>query len=359
MTVESIGSFDTVVDCDFHLTEEVDDLVPYLEPPFDRMQRHGYSFSSHVYPSPGLFHAPSNLGTAKKDVVKGPSDVIAGLEKVGSDRPILSPTQNLLLGGVNHDQLAVALASAYNRYLLDVFLDENDEFFGELLVAPQRPVRAAEEIDDLCDERGIVAVMLPGSLTHPPLGHERYDPIYESAERNGLPIMLHNAAAGILGLPFQFDGLRRHLSVHLVAHPVIHMIHLASLVTQGVPERFPDLRWVVQEAGLGWFPYFMHRFDHDYNANRQDAPLLSNPPSDYLREQFYLTTQPIEGTASPAYVRQVVHHLNDGRNVMFSSDHPHVDFDHSNQLLRALGNDFDDETLEYIYGKTAMEIFPF
>ncbi len=47
------------------------------------------------------------------------------------------------------------------------------------------------------------------------------------------------------------------LVLHAVSHAFEQMLACAQLVTQGVMERHPDLRFVFLEAGGGWAPYWL------------------------------------------------------------------------------------------------------
>lgn len=362
--LRSVDDLDVIVDCDVHLTERQEDILPYIGSPFAEMLERNpagddYGYLSSFYPSPG-FLTPVHTGKVQSDTVRTAEQVKDGMEMLGTDRAVITPTQNLYLGCVQHDELAAALASAYNEFLLDRILEPESGLYGAILVAPQRPDLAAEEIDRLADESGIIAAFVPSGGVSPPLGHRRYDPIYDACERAGLPLMMHNAAGTMMmSFPLQFQGFSRYLSSHVPAHAMQHMTHLSSMLTHGVPVRYPDLEFVIQEAGLGWIPYLMRRFDHEYSAKREDAPLLEQPPSEYLRDQFYFTSQPVEGADDPEYIRSIVSLFGGESNLLFSSDYPHLDFDHSGALFNMLRGQLDDEALANIYGETATEVFDF
>ncbi|MFB6124098.1 MAG: amidohydrolase family protein [Haloferacaceae archaeon] len=361
--VTGVADLDVVVDCDAHLTEHQEDILPYLPSPFAEMVGGGldsddYGYIGSFYPSAG-FLTPVNMGKIESEAVKSREAVREGMAMLDTTRTVLTPTQNLYLGCVQHPELAAALATAYNEWFLDTIAAPDDGLSGACLVAPQRPHDAAEEIDERADEDAVCAVFLPSGGVDPPLGKEQYHPIYEAAEDNGLPVMMHNAAGTMmLSFSHQFQGFDRYLSSHVPAHAMQHMVHLSSLLTKGVPELF-DVDFVVQEAGIGWIPYFVRRFDHEYRAKREDAPLLEQLPSEYVRDQFYFTSQPVEGADDPQYVADTIRHFGGEDSLLFSSDYPHLDFDHSADLFRILKSQFDVETVRKVYGETALEVFDF
>ncbi|QHS15675.1 amidohydrolase family protein [Halopenitus persicus] len=361
--VRSLDDLGTIVDTDFHLTERQEDIFPYLESPFDEMLTASggddYGYLGRVYPAHGMVYSVT-MGKADSETVRTREDILEGRDLIGWDKAIATPTQNLYLGAVHHDDLAAGLATAYNNWLLDEIIDTDEGIHGAAVVAPQKPVKAAEEVDRRADEDGIVAVMIPSGSVDPTLGNERYYPIYEACERAGLPIKMHNAGGTMMTrFPSTWKSMTRALPVHATSHNMMHQTNLADMLTQGVPERFPDLEFIVQESGLGWYPYFMRRMDHDYMGAKWDAPLLEKLPSEYLDDQFYLTSQPVEGADDPAYLNSVMRLFDGDENLMFSSDYPHFDFDNTDALLRILRSEFDGQALRNVYGETAADVYPF
>ena len=69
---------------------------------------------------------------------------------------------------------------------------------------------------------------------------------------------------------------------------------LASLVLEGVFERFPKLKMVMIEAGFGWAPSLAWRLDKVWQRLQSEVPHVKRPPSEYIREQVWWTTQPME-----------------------------------------------------------------
>ena len=65
------------------------------------------------------------------------------------------------------------------------------------------------------------------------------------------------------------------------------------------------------------------------------APQLSRLPSEYFREHFWLSTQPIEEPHNPRHLVQSIEFAQMTDRVMFSSDYPHWDFDSPVKALPA------------------------
>ena len=124
-----------------------------------------------------------------------PEEKLAEMREFGIDYGVLDPTLNLGLPTVENSRVAVALANASSSWILDEYTDEDEAFVANVLVPHKRPAEAAEEIDRRAGEDGIVGVQIPSTGVLPPLSDPRYDPIYEAAEDDGLPVVLHGGTS--------------------------------------------------------------------------------------------------------------------------------------------------------------------
>ena len=93
---------------------------------------------------------------------------------------------------------------------------------------------------------------------------------------------------------------------------------LASMVTDGLFERFPRLKVVSVEAGCGFAPYLMDRLDAKYEVFEGLVPLKERP-SEYIRRNCYFVAEPLERTVGMAL------ELVGQDRIMWGSDYPHID----------------------------------
>jgi predicted TIM-barrel fold metal-dependent hydrolase len=109
---------------------------------------------------------------------------------------------------------------------------------------------------------------------------------------------------------------------------------LSSLVFEGVFERLPKLRVVVMEGGLGWIPSFKARMDKNWKRMRSEVPHVKRPPSEYVQEQVWFTTQPMEETGSSASLLDLFERIGWDR-LLFATDYPHWDYDDPRTAFKA------------------------
>jgi len=153
------------------------------------------------------------------------------------------------------------------------------------------------------------------------LGDERFTPIYEEAQRLDVMLAVHASGSHLGGAGV--DLFPRFIQAHTCSHPFGQMRQLTSIVFEGIPERFPDLRIAFLEAGAGWAPYWMERMDDEYDKRGEvEAPLLKKKPSDYVRSgKIYFSCEADEWLLPQALERV-------GENqIVYASDFPH--WDHS------------------------------
>ena len=222
-------------------------------------------------------------------------------------------------------ELGAALATAVNDWQVAEWLDPEPRLRASIAVAPEDPIAAAAEVERCARDKRFVQVFMPGR-THEPLGRKKYWPIYEVAAKHGLHIMSH--AFGSYGNPITGAGQASFYVEEHVGPAQAAQANIISLVTEGVFERFPTLKFVSVENGFGWIPSLMWRMDATYKLLKGEVPHLKRLPSEYIREHVYLTTQPVEEPHRPEQFLQLLDQYGDMvSNILFASDYPHWDSD--------------------------------
>lgn len=341
----------TIVDTDVHLRLSRFEIAEYTEEPYATQLR-----NPNYSPFPGSGWDRSLGEKIEYQDIDGPEDIDETLVRdFGIDHPIINATS--LLTRLPQSDLAVACMSAVNDILIEKYLDDYSHFYGLATIATQRPEKAAEELDRLADEKQIVGAYICTTGPREPLGDVRYDPIYEAAESNGLHIAFHGSAGAFMfDFPKQNQGLEKFLSVHTLAHPWSQMLTVTSLLVQGTPVKFPDLNFVFLESGVGWVPYLMYRLNGEYAKRRSEAPLLEKSPEEYVRDQFYFSSQPVGEPNDPNHMNKMLEVLGT-ENLVFSSDYPHWDFDHPEAFDKHLKATFTKEEREQVLHGNAERAF--
>jgi predicted TIM-barrel fold metal-dependent hydrolase len=363
--LRSVEDLDIIVDTDAHLTEKAEQMVPYMEEPYSEMftaaAEQDVNIAKPSYPKDELFRDLG--GKIQWDDINTAEAQDEMMDRFGLDYAIITPTLNLYLPIFSDKRYAHALAKAYNDFIVDNFLDKegHDGFKAAITVSPLDPEYAAQEIERLADHPDFVAVIIGSTGTYPALGDRRYEPIWEAVDAADLPLLLHGATGSYVSAHPQIKrALESYAELHVISHPLSQMIQMSSIVGQGIPERYPDIDVVFQEAGVGWIPYTMYRMDMEFEKRRGEVPRIGQKPSRYITNPdgpFYFTSQPMAEPDQTEHLAQLINMFNGQEKLMFSTDYPHYDFDTPEELFNMIRGHFDEEAVEKIFGGTAMKVF--
>lgn len=231
------------------------------------------------------------------------------LDEAGVDMQVVT----LTAPGTNVEtpERAVELAEIINDGMADVVAEHGDRFraLGHLpLVDPEA---AATELDRVLGELELPGVMLFSNADGVPLANESFWPLYERANEAGAVLYIHPT------YPVGVEVMREHMLMPLVGFLFDTTLAAAHLVFAGIPERYPDIRWVLCHTG-GAIPFLAERLDRGYEAFSRCRENITRPPSEYLREFTFDTVN-----FDPACLRLAVDFAGADR-VVAGSDYPHM-----------------------------------
>ena len=243
------------------------------------------------------------------------------MDAMGLDYQIVFPTPMLVLGMHPQDDIEAAVGRAYNRWLVEEILPQDERIKGLLYLPFNTPQACIDIVRDFGDAKGVIGFTVT-STRNKPVHHDSYMRLYSLIEETGKPLAFHSGFHW--GDP-SFLQLNRFISMHAISFVHYSLIHLTNWVINGLPERFPRLKLVWVESGLAWIPFAMQRLDHEFMMRVCEAPMLKRPPSEYIREMFF-TTQPLEKT-NMKLLQATFEAINAETQLLFASDWPHWDFD--------------------------------
>jgi predicted TIM-barrel fold metal-dependent hydrolase len=223
------------------------------------------------------------------------------LDECGIDAQIMFPNTIGLggqdLGGV--DDLAL------RRLAVEIYNDagaEMQEVSGNRLLP--LPVMPAWDIDACVVEarrvagqgaRGINMTTDPDDLGAPDLANRAWDPFWAVCEELHLPVHFH-IGASVTGMnfygryfwPSHPDNTKLAIGGSLLFIGNARVV--TNLILSGIFDRFPGLKAVSVESGIGWIPFILETLDYEMSENApRELAQLAKPPSEYFRTNMYAT----------------------------------------------------------------------
>jgi len=298
------------IDADGHVMEHQMEIKQYLEAPYDRLPWTTHS----MFPAVDGFVRGFSRLTEEDD--PDADRWVAFLDQCGIKETYLYPSVALACGLIQDREWAAVMARAYNRWIHDKFMRVSPRLKGLAVVPVQNVTAAVIELRRAVTELGMPGAVLPSvTVFDKHYGHGDYDPLYDEAQRLGCALAIHGTVSQRIGID-NSDNLFKTITLE---HPVSQLIQFTDMMTEGVFERFPELRVAFLEAGAGWVPYMMDRMDEGYERRgKRWCKVLTKKPSEYVRSGNIFFSCEVEEKTLPT----VLSIVGDDK-VFFASDFPH------------------------------------
>ncbi len=249
---------------------------------------------------------------------------LADMDRDGVDATVMyGPIVPLL---IKDPELRQVCYRAYNEWLAEFCATAPKRLVGAGLIPIDDPEAAAEEVRHL-KRLALRTGMLLAARVELPLWDRAWDPLWEAAAGTGIVLGFH-LGGGLRTVTFSGPkaadagnmGVRVSCSTLQMDEP------LAAVVFSGALERYPALRIVLAETGIGWLPYMIERMDDTYQKfldageywRAHGGLRLTMEPSAYFRRQVWATFQ-------TDYAGLRLLDVLGERRVMWASDYPHAD----------------------------------
>jgi len=222
-------------------------------------------------------------------------------------------------------ELMLACVRAYNDFLLDWIAPDPRRFIPIMATPFWDPVASAAEIRRGA-ARGLKGVLFTGEPQKsglPLLGDAHWDPIWTAAQECNLPISFH-IGSGDFEEHFSADRLSVHGIGPTVVRSTVAILlengqQIVDLLLCGVLPRFPDLKFISVESGIGFIPFILEAVDHcfEYSQVRREKPQFTMKPSQYFARQVY-GCYFFEEYAPQTMIERI-----GADNILFETDYPH------------------------------------
>ena len=252
-----------------------------------------------------------------------PSERLTALDADGIDAEVLFPNDPASFHQFGDAEFELACVQAYNDATAE-WKNSSDRFIPLAMVpllggieVTVSEVRRAANIG----HRGINMLALPSLLVKelPHINDPYWYPLWDACQNFDTPIHLHASAGLARKITFpEWDGYtpyQQHaaFTVPTAAWPAQI---IPNIIFSGIAYRFPRLKWVFAETGIGAVSCAKSACDHEWERRRLWRYGLDARPSELIRQQvlvnFWYEQAGIE-------LREEV----GLDNIMWESDYPH------------------------------------
>lgn len=241
------------------------------------------------------------------------------------------------------------LARLLNDRLAEVVRQHPTRFAGLAAVAPQDPEGAAREIDRAINGLKLNGVIVNSHTNGEYLDEKKYWPILEAAAACNAPIYIHpRTPSRSMARPYQDYALENAIW----GYQADTALHGVRLIMSGAFDAFPNLKIVLGHGGEG-IPYWLHRLDymHSRSSNWMARPKLKGLPSDYFRNNFFVTTSGQNWNPVLQFCLEVL----GTDNVMWAIDYPYQGSAEAVEFMDAAP--IPDDEKRKVYSLNARRVF--
>jgi uncharacterized protein len=216
-------------------------------------------------------------------------------------------------GRIQDVELRQASIQAYNSWFKELLDESGRRLIGLPILPLTSPEDAVSELNRVA-KLGFHGVYFDCWSAPKPMHDECWDPIWAAAAEADIAISLHVGG----GVRTAQPGNPQRNQAHIFASAFDTQLDepFASIVF-AIADRYPRVKFILAESGLGWVAYYLHRMDRYDTKGFPREFDLSVPPSEIFRRQMYATFQDEEEGG----IRRIPEIGID--NVMWASDYPH------------------------------------
>jgi len=205
------------------------------------------------------------------------------------------------------------LCKVYNQSIADVVKRHTGRFIGAGILPVDSPDQFGNELNRIQD-LNLKVVSLASSYEGKYLDDAIFDPVYEFAQKNRMPIHVHSQIMNPIGE----ERVRDPLLSPVLEYVFDVSMCIGKMMMSGTFIKFPEVNFIFAHYG-GVLPLVKERFDTTYAMlrKREFVKDLGKLPGEYFKN-LYLDTSGSKSAASLLCALEVV----DAEHILFGSDFP-------------------------------------
>ena len=283
-----------------------------------------------------------------------PHERVKYMDQQEVDLTFIYPTLGIGWEGDCEDpRLSSAYCRVYNNWIVDFCKPYPDRLMPIAHISLQDVGEGVKELNRVAhmDVKG--AFISPTPVNGISYGHPSYQPFWTTAQDLEMPITFHIVMnPNYLGRELYADNdyIGPEFFVEMMIH-VDPLVTLATMMIDGVLERFPGLRLAITDIGCGWVARWIEKMDVKYESFRASTAMKMKP-SEYFQRQCWVSLEPNEKSVTAAI--QIL----GADRVFWGSDYPHQEgHPDAVQMVKAQISSLPNGDQQRILGENALELY--
>jgi len=279
------------------------------------------------------------------------------------------------------------ILSLYNDHLVEVQHASNDRLFPQAVLPIWDMDLTIKEMTRLIDQgiRGFTLSDKPEMLGLPELPEPYFDPMWDLFNESGAVANFHIGAGqrreemealrastsiearqakqaapttipAVAAPTWRSFGPQRKLAVHAAQMYMSNVRIIVNLCNSNLFDRYPKLKIVSAESGIGWIPFILEAMEFQYDemvTNPEEVALAKRRPAEYFRDHIFVMFWFEEIGAA-----KLLHDVG-VNNVMVETDLPHPTclypgpLEHFTRVMKGL----DEHAVRRILQDNAAELY--
>lgn len=255
-------------------------------------------------------------------------------------------------------ELGYAVMRAWNDWIHEEWYTPYPErFIASGLTWLADPELGAAEVSRNAGRgfRAVTMPELPHWLGYPEVHTGYWDPVLRACAETDTVICLHVGSSGMLPLPPTGPRFEKNITLF----PAVSLIAATEWLWSGVLQRFPALKVVLSEGGIGWVPMLLDRLEYVISHSGAGGNLSWEgdlSPAEVLLRNFWFCM--LDDPSTLPIIDRV-----GSERVMVEVDYPHSDSTWPDcqvllrQRFQAPGARLPDDDIANVTYRTAARVF--
>ena len=282
---------------------------------------------------------------------------LADQERDGVCAEVIYPNESLFIYAAPDPAYQFAVARAYNDWAIELFGARPDRFLPVGVLPVDDVSSAVTEVERMA-KLGYRSLGIPLVNAGQPYNRPHYEPLWSAIEAANMVLSFHAFSNSDDIYPDdmgQGENDRGGTLNYMVLGMADGQIPVSELITAGVCDRHPNLKFVVVECGSGWLAWLLYVLDEQAEKKHMWIhPKLELKPSEYFARQGFVTF-----SDDPVALKNI--EFTGSGCLLWGSDYPHDEgtFPHSQAVIERTFETVSESDKHKIVYQNAAELYGF